>query len=647
MARLCTLLFATTALAAAPAWAQTPAPDATDTAQPAPTEVAQIDPASEELIVVTGSRIRSVNLESAVPVTALTTEDILSTGSVSIGDTLNDLPALRSTFSQGNSTRFIGTAGLNVLDLRGLGTERTLVLVDGRRHVPSSIGDSEVDTNTIPADLVERIDIVTGGASAIYGSDAIAGVVNFVLKRNFDGVLARGQAGISDERDRGTQSISLTVGKNLGVDDRGNVAVSFEYANADELRIPQRSEDFGTFNGRAQFNLRENTADDIGGSDGIPDREFFYGVRSINLSEGGTFTTTCPTPAVAARCLPNGQPRVFRFRDGGALTEADYGAIDFRPFGSGNQLFGDGSTLRRYGDLQPGLQRYIGNLVARYELSDAFQPFIEAKFVRVEADQEGSPTFQQGGSTTSTAFGANSAGVPIRFDNAFLSPQALATVRAALPATATFFRLNRNNLDIGIRGEDITRETYRVVGGLEGDFNDDWHYEISANWGRLDVETFNLNNRIQQRFELGADAVRNAAGQIVCRSQITAPAPLPEIVNGVPNPTNIAKNAALAGDIAACVPINLFGDGAVSEAARNYVNARTRFEGYHEQFVAQGFVTGDLSQLFELPGGPIGFALGAEYRRETAYSTFDTLVSSGQTFLNAIPEFDPDPFEVK
>ncbi|MGQ7367999.1 TonB-dependent receptor plug domain-containing protein, partial [Streptococcus suis] len=104
------------------------------------------------------------------------------------GDALNSLPALRSTYSQANSTRFIGTTGLNLLDLRGLGVSRTLVLVNGRRHVSSSPGDYLVDTNTIPDDLLERVDIVTGGSSAIYGSDAVAGVVNFVLKRNFEGL---------------------------------------------------------------------------------------------------------------------------------------------------------------------------------------------------------------------------------------------------------------------------------------------------------------------------------------------------------------------------------------------------------------------------------------------------------------------------
>ncbi|MDD1450613.1 TonB-dependent receptor plug domain-containing protein [Sphingomonas sp. H160509] len=138
-------------------------------------------------IVVTGSRIARPTLDSPAPVTTLTIADLTRTGAITVGDVLNDLPSLRSTYSQASSTQFIGTSGLNFLDMRGLGVTRTLVLVNGRRHITSSEGDFLVDTNTIPTDLIERVDAVTGGQSAVYGSDAMAGVVNFVLKRNFEG----------------------------------------------------------------------------------------------------------------------------------------------------------------------------------------------------------------------------------------------------------------------------------------------------------------------------------------------------------------------------------------------------------------------------------------------------------------------------
>src|SRR3954453_19311803 len=148
-------------------------------------------------IVVTGSRIRRPNLESTVPITSLGGEEFFQQGQNNIGDALNELPQLRTTFGQQNAGRFLGTTGLNLLDLRGLGTQRPLVRVNGRRHVPADILNNGVspDVNTIPNDLIERVDIVTGGNSAVYGSDAIAGVVNFILRRDFEGLQVRGQAG--------------------------------------------------------------------------------------------------------------------------------------------------------------------------------------------------------------------------------------------------------------------------------------------------------------------------------------------------------------------------------------------------------------------------------------------------------------------
>ena len=155
-------------------------------------DVAFIDPADS--IIVTGSRISAPNLQSVVPITSISGEQFFEQGNTNVGDTLNNLPQLRSTFAQQNPGLGIGIAGLNLLDLRGLGTQRTLVLVNGRRHVPADILNNAVspDVNTIPNDLIERIDIVTGSNSALYGSDAIAGVVNFVLRRDYDGLQVRG-----------------------------------------------------------------------------------------------------------------------------------------------------------------------------------------------------------------------------------------------------------------------------------------------------------------------------------------------------------------------------------------------------------------------------------------------------------------------
>ena len=197
-----------------------------------PADVAKLTPASSTGpgITVTGSRIRRPNLESVVPVTSIQGEQFFQRGGNDLGDALNDLPQLRNTFAQQNPGSGIGIAGLNLLDLRGLGTKRTLVLVNGRRHVAADILNtaSSPDVNTISSDLIDRVDIVTGGNSAVYGSDAIAGVVNFILKRNFDGVQVRAQGSEAAAGFGTTYFASIMAGKNFG-DGRGNVTVQGEY----------------------------------------------------------------------------------------------------------------------------------------------------------------------------------------------------------------------------------------------------------------------------------------------------------------------------------------------------------------------------------------------------------------------------------
>lgn len=582
-------------------------------------------------VVVTGSRISRPTLDSPIPVTSVTAADLTRTGAVAVGDVLNDLPSLRSTYSQANSTQFIGTAGVNFLDLRGLGITRTLVLVNGRRHVTSSEGDFLVDTNTIPTDLIDRVDVVTGGSSAVYGSDAMAGVVNFVLKRDFEGLSLNAQGGLTDKGGRGTYRLSGTYGKNFA-DGRGNVALSLEYNQADLVTYTDRADLTGAYAGRNQFQLVPRA------DENAPKRSFRRGVHSFGYDNGGNFIAysggdpfACGD--VTAACRANGFPRVFGFNGDGSLREYNYGN-DYRPAGSNNNQGGDGAVLNDRGTLDPSLKRYVANLVAHYDVSDAFKPFIEAKFVRVEAFSQGTPTFGQGGDQGLVDDGEGNliaadpgaflgSGIPIAFDNAYLNPQAAATIRSLLPAGASFFRMNRNNNDLGTRDEFNRRDTYRVVVGAEGTFNEDWHYDVSVNYGEFRSRSRFSNNRYESRFLNAVDAVRNGAGDIVCRI----------------NQTTVTDPG--------CAPLNLFGEGNASQAALDYIRTTSYRTGKATQFDVNANVVGDSSQLFELPGGPVRFAIGAEYRRETARYAYDATVTGGDTFFNAIPAFDPPSFAVK
>ena len=607
----------------------------------------ETDPNASD-VVVTGSRIARPALESPSPITSVTGAELLSRGTISVGDALNDLPQLRSTFSQANSTRFIGTSGLNLLDLRGLGSLRTLVVVNGRRHIGAVPGDYRVDTNTIPADLLERTDIVTGGNSAVYGSDAIAGVVNFILRRDFQGIRAAAQGGITDKGDRGSYFASLTAGQNFN-EGRGNIAVSAEYARANPLYFVDRNAQTGAFDGRSQFNLAQDTRGEPQAGDGVPDQQFFTGVRNGTIFDGGGLNaicgaanvndlTRCRNSALTATTANRGQR--YAFLPNGNLVLSNP-AIDFRDIsggGSTNTVGGLGSTLRNTGQLSPLNERYTINLLSHYEFAPALEAFVEGKYVRVRVNQEGQPSFSTG---------VGGVGQNLSCGNAFLNAQALATLQAigyCTTAAGAFnpngtFGINRFNVDFGGRGENQIRETWRIVGGLRGRFNDDWNYELAAVYGEFTSNNTSINN-----LRLG-DLQGNPDGYLLAVNAVNAPANFTG-TNFATGPTGnrviCAVNAGAAGNVRPdCVPINLFGVGAPSAAALAFVNTTAQRRERSTQLDITFNVSGDSSQLFSFPGGPLRFNVGAEYRRETARSVWDPLTAAGGTFLNAIQPFLP------
>ncbi|HEY6125516.1 MAG TPA: TonB-dependent receptor plug domain-containing protein, partial [Steroidobacteraceae bacterium] len=470
--------------------------------------IAQEKPDEKALdeVVVTGSRIARPNLESPVPVTTINSEELFQTGTTSVGDLLNDLPALRSTFSQSNSSRFLGTTGLNLLDLRGLGTQRTLVLVNGRRHVGADILSNAVspDVNTFPTDLIERIDVVTGGNSAVYGSDAIAGVVNFVLKKDFTGLQFRGQGGLSDEGDASNYYGSILGGMNF-MDDRGNIAFNFEYAGQEAWFASER----GDYKNQAGFVVVDS---DPSGSDGNPDRLFFNDIRFASIANSGSFLlannamaptlTPCGVDPLGARYSCS-----YIFNSNHELVPQTGQRIGLAP--TGNFLGGNGMNNREENLLAiyPDLDRYSLNVFGHLEIAEAFVPFIEAKYVRTESIRYGSPAFFQGPTT----------GDPretVRFDNPYLSDQARAVLQQArvnagftggAPGSATGpyigtsrLALRRNLIEFGPRREDATRETSRIVLGVGGQVSENWNYEVAFNYGQFEEDTIVRGNMNMQ-----------------------------------------------------------------------------------------------------------------------------------------------------
>ncbi|HEY5721997.1 MAG TPA: TonB-dependent receptor [Allosphingosinicella sp.] len=644
--------------------------EAAEEATPATTD-ATTSTGAEQTVTVTGSRIRRPNIESAIPITTVGGEEFFEQGQNNVGDALNELPQLRSTFGQSNAGRFLGTTGLNLLDLRGLGTQRTLVLVNGRRHVPADILGNGVspDVNTIPNDLIERVDIVTGGNSAIYGSDAIAGVVNFVLRRDYNGLQVRGHAGISEAGYGGNQYVSAMYGHNFA-DGRANVTIHGEYAHQERVYgsdIPflRSNDNFVAQDTDTTPCLPGQTVNcSPNGSDGIPDRVFVRDIRgaNINIASQIAFSQGSAGQPGGPQCGTGFNGRayncVFLFDlQGSTLFQQTGGRMATGPIGT--FVGGNGLTGRELTGLTvfPNQERYNANLLAHYTVSDALEPFFEAKYVRVfTVGQNSGPAFVQG----STLDGFRER---VRLDNPFLAPfrtqitnlllqyntvpglslgtpTTLSAGQLAQIAAGTFrVPIQRNFLDLGVRDEDSDRETWRVVGGLRGTFNDDWSYEVSANYGKVTEDTTVLGNVDIARLLFAMDVgVNPANGQIQCRAQFDPAAQIDVIGDA----------AKLAEDIAACVPYNPIGyNPAGNAAARDYITRDTVSHATLDQLVFSAFMSGDTSEWFELPGGPVRFAVGAEYRKEDLFYQADPFIEQGLSFYNALPTFSPDAFDVK
>lgn len=534
-------------LAAATAQAQTaPAPEPT-TEQPAAGP-------DEGNIVVTGTRITRPDYAAPNPVVSFGVEELRQSGTTNVTTFLQRVPALTNSLdstrtagrSQGDGA--LGQVGLNLLDLRGLGPNRTLVLVNGRRHVAGQSDTAAVDINAIPTDLIERVDVLTGAASAIYGADGVSGVVNFVLRRDFDGVAARVQAGISERGDAGNRFASIIVGRNFA-EGRGNLTLAYEY-NADD---PLANDD------------RDYLA--------LAERQYFVNTDDFDPTRSGSYKVA---PARDLR-YPYGSnqgyvvigDQVFR-GDGARYTSGRILLND------GYSIGGDDTPVAGYiGDILPRTERHAVNALARFDFSDAFKLSGEAKFVQSEV-------------TSFSGFGGNYPAT-IALDNPFVP---LSILTAARAAGLTSVDISRNNFDIPRRGETDRRRTWRGVVDVSGRISDHANYDVSYTYGRTDVRATKRNDRLNDRFLEALDAVRDGNGQIVCRS----------------------ATARAAG----CVPVNTFGGTTVDGRSFDYYLFDPVSTARIEQHVVNAVLTGDFGQFFELPGGPVAFAAGGEYRKESS-----------------------------
>lgn len=549
-----------TALACGGAWAQ-------DTGSKPPKDL--------EAVTVTGSRLSNPDVIAPTPVATITAEQVRATGAVNIGDFLTTMPQLASTYTMGNSTQYIGTAGVQQLDLRNLGPSRTLVLVNGRRFVGASAGSTGVDVNLIPTEWVERVEIITGGASAVYGADAVTGVVNFILKKNYQGVNLHAQYGASQHGGFSPKQAAITGGMNFA-DNRGNIAVSVEHSAQDALRFSDR------FGNRSYSTILT--------PNGPYDSALFPNAGSYTTTNGGSFSLGAATDVTKRYVFnPDGSVRPQRF---GGIYDATGRCSDCDRLDTNKVLM-----------LQPRYGRTSISSVASFDLTPEHRLYFEGNYSHVDVKMFRQPAF---GTYT------------IRRDNAFITSSLAALMDAN---ELDSIDVGRFDVDAGLRGENTRRNTTRVVFGANGVITGDWEYDASVNYGVTDELRQNLNNRISDRFLASIDAVKDANGNIVCRSSVD------------PSAAAMLDPIARSG----CVPTRIFGSGAVDPRAADWFNTTTVTRSHITQFVGGGTVTNN--NLFQMPfdAGAASLAAGVEFRRETSRQVNDPLDIAGLTFLNAIP----------
>lgn len=540
-------------LLATPAHSQTaPDPVASTTKQ-------QTDavPPAEADIIVTGSRLRA-GFDSPTPVTALGQEQIETRAPTSIANIVNELPQVRNTVGQTANTRNqVGPAGTNTVDLRGLGDIRTLVLVDGRR-LPSNRDGGAPDTNAVPSLLVERVDVVTGGASAAYGSNAIAGVVQFVLKRRVDGLQLTAQAGVSERGDNASRFFGAAWGTDLT--DRIHLMIGGEYADEEGVGTAlTRSW------GRREVGLLSLPATRAAG---LPAQLFADNVR-YNTMAPGSLVTSGPLRGIA-------------FLPGGQTTRFDFGTLS-----GGNQMTGSasnfGTSLNAYQNIKIPVERgvVLGRITA--DLGSGTEAWAEFGYNRLTVrGVSGFSYFREGN-------------IRINIDNPYLP----SSVRDQMVASGlTQITVGRSNDEIGpAKGENVTNE-YRTALGLRGKIGGNWDWDMFAQWAHVDYLYNAVDLVLPANYNAAIYAVRDGSGNIVCGPLATNPnlsaAQIPQVQAG-------------------CVPFNPFGLGSPSAAALDYVKGDEVLSNSTNLYQAAVNVTGT---LFNLPAGPVAVALGGEIRRE-------------------------------
>ena len=524
-------------------------------------KAAPADNSAVSEVVVTGSRLVKDGTRAPTPVTVVSAQQLQTAAPRTVTEGLLQLPVFKGSPSvQSQGTGTTGNNGGDYLNLRGLGTQRTLVLLDGRRVVPATSAGS-VDVALLPEALIQRVDVVTGGASAAYGSDAVAGVVNFVLDTKFEGLKGQLQGGVSGYGDNANYKAELTWGHAF-LDNRLHVVVSGEHY--DSAGVPE-AQSRGWVNNAVAAITNPNVTAANPASPSNPKTIVVTQPYSSIAALGGLITNTSLRGTTFD---PNGSPRAFQ-----------YGTLVSSTQMEGGGGYNPGLLLT----LQPKQQRDSAFGHVTFDVTKNLSVYGEMNLARNHLSYNSLPTFE----LSSTAF-------TVFADNAFL-PASIAQQMAAQNIRSV--TVGRISPDIAIPHLDGVNNFQTFTGGFDGKVGDSsWSYHGYAQAGQNHAVFKTQDDPISDNLYRAADSVVNPAnGQIVCRSTLT-------------NPTD------------GCVPLNIFGQGAPSAAAKSYVTGTAIQDVMVKQQVAEFSAQGD---LFRLPGGELSMAVGGGYRHESFVQTVD------------------------
>lgn len=549
-------------------------------------------PASDE-ITVTGSRIARDGYDAPTPVSVISEKELTAEAPANVADFVNTLPSVRGSSTGASSSGSLsnGQAGIASINLRSLGASRTLVLFDGQRSVASA-ATGVVDVNTFPQALINRVEVVTGGASSAYGSDAVSGVVNFILDRDYTGVKAAYEYGETTYGDNPNHKASLTLGTPFA-GGKGHLLLSGEYFTQKGVHtIDRKWNDAGFF----QIDNPAYTP-----ANGQPARLVQSGIGTSQFTPGGLISTGPLRGTYFGTVDP-------------ATGRATTGQLAFGPT-NGQWMLGGDYRYTRQGhvgsnSLAPDEDRASGFGRLTYEFSPAFTLFGQASYSRYE----GLSYYQQTPTT----------GTTIQVSNPYL-PAGLRTQISAYNAAndpdITSFQIGTSNIGIPAQGSNNVREVERYVVGANGGFGAigaEWKWDAYYQKGIASLNERLINTWNNARLAAATDAVSApvgnaagvAAGTVVCRSTLTVP------TNG-------------------CVPINRLGVGGTTQAAIDYI-FNNGAQPYRLQTLEQNVAALNLStgNLFENWAGPVSVAVGGEYRKESIKGFVEPQFNSGWIYGN-------------